>query len=792
MFKSKTLIGFSVVVALWVIASVFIQFGLQPKFDADKLNTDNIMMHASQLTSEGYEGRLTGSEGNQLAMAYVETYFEKIGLSPVVNQAFSVLVPQIDEASEFAIVGTNGNPIRSFEMYRDYAPVFSPNGGPIDFLGEYVLLGSDAYRVDPEVIKDKIAVVEATRITPKLVAHIMEVGGKGVLCSSDTNAYTSLNTFERTKPMDVSGKGADAIFVGYVSRDAYITLKKSEVKTIRLNLKVDFPIVETANLLAKMNGQSKNGETLIISANLDSLGRGVNDRIYPGAINSATGIGILMETARLMKETQALPYETVVFALWNGANQGQSGVQFYIDHPLMPLEKTKVIHLEGIGKSTVEGLYVAPDPLNGTLIADLIVKHAKDSGYFANMSLSRSALSGHFLNEKVPTVVFSDSMGTQNAYEDNLQGVDVKTVGNASQVLITYLKREIYKDRSIDYLTKTELYLLTILVFLGTSVFILGAVYNANTNAKIGKFDLEGIYYSTVPMAIRKFFTSVMPYFVVVFLLAMLVNIDPNANMSKINGEWISNVSFYLILKNSILYLRELLSVDFYLSEQMGELVKVLIDSSKLSVVLVGTSLFISTVLGIFMGMVEAYRSKKTSIGSLGSLIFFSIPEILIVLVVMLGYTKVVMLYPELKNTLPIKEFILPLLTLSIVPTVYISRMTNIAIQEEMVKDYIKNEKAKGFSRRKIIFVELLPAVFIKIVDTMPALMTMLLSNMIIIEYLFNYKGILYFLIYLYNRQDVFRFVPLALLLGLIYLVFTGGFKLMSKAINPMKRKGDI
>jgi ABC-type dipeptide/oligopeptide/nickel transport system permease component len=118
--------------------------------------------------------------------------------------------------------------------------------------------------------------------------------------------------------------------------------------------------------------------------------------------------------------------------------------------------------------------------------------------------------------------------------------------------------------------------------------------------------------------------------------------------------------------------------------------------------------------------------------------------------------------------------------------------MTNIAIQEEMVKDYIKNEKAKGFSRRKIIFVELLPAVFIKIVDTMPALMTMLLSNMIIIEYLFNYKGILYFLIYLYNRQDVFRFVPLALLLGLIYLVFTGGFKLMAKAINPMKRKGDI
>ena len=803
MFQNKLGVRVLLIALVLLMTIIFSQFLSRSEFNIDELNSDNIMEHVIALTSSQYAGRLTGSEGNQMAMTYVESYFEKIGLDAVDHplsatdnekwrQEFSVLMPMIGEEPEFSIVEADGKIVETFVMYQDYMPLFSPNGGPIDFYGEYVLLGADAYRVEQEVIENKIAVVEATRITPKIVSHIMKMGGKGVLCSSDTNTYTSPNTYERTKVMDVSGKGGESIFVGYVSKEAYDALRNSNSRSMRLKVPMHFPIVETANLLAKMDGQTKNGETLIISANLDSLGEGSKDAFYSGAINSATGVGILLETARLMKASQLMPYETVIFALWNANDQNQSGVQYYIDNPMLPLDKTKVIHLDNIGKSTLEGLIVAPDPLTGTLIADLIVKYAKDNELMANLNSSRSALSIAFLNNKVPTIVFSDSMQTQNTYEDGIQGVDLGTVENASKVLLTYLKNEVFKNHSINYLRKSEIVLLAILSLFGIGIFVLGAVYKSNGNLKIGKFHIEEVYFSTIAMIIRKFYTSVMPYFLVVLLLTMLVNIDPNANMARVNGEIVSNVSFHLIVKNSVLYLRQLLNLEFYLSDQMVELVKVLLKSSKLSIALIATSLLISIVLGIFSGMIEAYRSKKTSIGSLGSLVFFSIPEILIVLAIMLGYTKLIVLYPELNRSLAIKGFILPVLTLSIVPTVYISRITFIAIHEEMTKDYIKNEKAKGFSRRKIIFIELFPAVLYKVVDTMPALMTMLLSNMIVVEYLFNYKGILFFLVYLYNRQDVIRFVPLALLLGLIYVVFTSGFKILAKSINPLKRKGDI
>jgi len=67
--------------------------------------------------------------------------------------------------------------------------------------------------------------------------------------------------------------------------------------------------------------------------------------------------------------------------------------------------------------------------------------------------------------------------------------------------------------------------------------------------------------------------------------------------------------------------------------------------------------------------------------------------------------------------------------------------------------------------------------------------MTMLLTNMIVVEWLFYYQGILYYLLYFYKRQEVYSFVPLAMTLGLIYLTFTKGIQILSRLINPLKKR---
>ena len=82
-----------------------------------------------------------------------------------------------------------------------------------------------------------------------------------------------------------------------------------------------------------------------------------------------------------------------------------------------------------------------------------------------------------------------------------------------------------------------------------------------------------------------------------------------------------------------------------------------------------------------------------------------------------------------------------------------------------------------------------MPAIIFKTIDSIPTILTMLFSNMIIVEYLFNYNGIVYYLLYLYNRHDVYRFVPLALSLGAIYLAITGLSFLIAKWVNPLKQE---
>jgi ABC-type dipeptide/oligopeptide/nickel transport system permease component len=395
-----------------------------------------------------------------------------------------------------------------------------------------------------------------------------------------------------------------------------------------------------------------------------------------------------------------------------------------------------------------------------------------------------------FSDKKVPSVLLTDYSTTIDAYGDRIENVDTGVIDNTAKILTTYIKRDIYKDVSLDYLGTLERNIFLLFLLSGLISYSISKGYAANSNLKIAGQTWESLYFSTPNLLLRKFYANVFPFLLAIFMLALLANIDPDTNMRIINGDAKTNVSFYLTLKKSIVYIRNMLDVGTYQSDTVGNIFRVIYNSSRQSIALVTASLFLSTIVGVLRGMYEGFYSRKSRLGSLGTLVFFSIPDVLIVLFVLLMYTGFARQYPALKEMMQLKSFILPLLTLSIIPTIYISRIAFIAIQEELTKDYIKNEKAKGFSRQKIIFIELLPAIIFRIVDAMPSIVTMLLSNMIIVEYLFNYHGILYFLIYLYNRQDVYRFVPLALTLGLIYITFTKGFQLLAKVINPMKRKG--
>lgn len=152
-------------------------------------------------------------------------------------------------------------------------------------------------------------------------------------------------------------------------------------------------------------------------------------------------------------------------------------------------------------------------------------------------------------------------------------------------------------------------------------------------------------------------------------------------------------------------------------------------------------------------------------------------------------YVYFVVNHPEWKSIGVLSAFVLPLIALSVLPVSYITRISLITIQDESRKDYIRFAKAKGFSSFLILTRELYPSIISNVLDAIPTLMTMMLTNLIVIEYLFSYRGIIFYLLFFYERHDSLSFVILAISVGVLYMLFGIISRSVSLLINPMKRK---
>ena len=79
----------------------------------------------------------------------------------------------------------------------------------------------------------------------------------------------------------------------------------------------------------------------MFSAHLDHVGVGkpINgDEIYNGAMDNASGIATLIETARLLKESKTRLRRSVVFLAVTAEEKGLLGSRYYAAHPTVPRE----------------------------------------------------------------------------------------------------------------------------------------------------------------------------------------------------------------------------------------------------------------------------------------------------------------------------------------------------------------------------------------------------------------------------------------------------------------------
>jgi Zn-dependent M28 family amino/carboxypeptidase len=126
--------------------------------------------------------------------------------------------------------------------------------------------------------------------------------------------------------------------------------RKADFKPVALGgatLSADYPLAhsrfDSHNVIARLPGDKRPAETVMIGAHWDAYGIGEpdasGDRIRRGAADDALGVAGVIEVARAFAKGPR-PARSLVFAAWTAEERGLLGSEFYAEHPLYPLATT--------------------------------------------------------------------------------------------------------------------------------------------------------------------------------------------------------------------------------------------------------------------------------------------------------------------------------------------------------------------------------------------------------------------------------------------------------------------
>lgn len=362
---------------------------------------NNIQAHIEFLADDYLQGRDTGSEQYEIAARYVASHFKQFDMAPAGdNNTWFQPVPfvrsSLDKSSvEFKLhtsgadlslsypneflIGPNPNSIEDkvtsklvFVGYGINAPSLKHNDyANIDANGKIVVMLSGKPKSFPSEIGAHVSSGDEKS------RYAAEQGAIGII-SVHTPERDKVRTYEKMLPyagkpsyhwLKADGNAAGTepnLKVGaYLSKEAGKRLFKAAGVDIQpifdglaedkvplafdLDLEVSIQRnskhekVKSSNVAGIIEGSDPvlKNEYVVYSAHLDHIGTGGivkdDDHINNGALDNASGIAVMIETARQFSLQQP-PKRSILFLAVTGEEKGLLGSEFYASNPTVPAD----------------------------------------------------------------------------------------------------------------------------------------------------------------------------------------------------------------------------------------------------------------------------------------------------------------------------------------------------------------------------------------------------------------------------------------------------------------------
>ncbi len=413
-----------------------------------ELNPKNIWTHVKFLADDAMEGRDTGSVGHKIAVNYVASQFAQMGLEPIGRKNYKHPVPfrgsqlREDGATASIKIGDKNIELKFLKDFLTLGSALNENlvvSAPLIFVGRGItapIFDYDDYEGIDATGKIVVYIDGAPDSFPS--DHQAHFGSGNVAAqnAADHGAIGTISiqgtTNAARRPWKLMTRFATRKSLTWVGTDGNVgngingidgsILITNEIATklfeasdqnfeevykashdgnassfdlnatATIGTKSKHTTLDSFNVISVLEGSDPalKDEYVIYTAHLDHIGMahgGEGDLINNGAYDNATGVGIMLETARVMAMPQNRPKRSVIFAAVTAEEKGLLGSAYLAKHPPVSAKKiianvnidmpilsapSKDVIAWGSEHSTLQGvveraaiemgLYLAPDP----------------------------------------------------------------------------------------------------------------------------------------------------------------------------------------------------------------------------------------------------------------------------------------------------------------------------------------------------------------------------------------------------------------------------------------------
>lgn len=343
------------------------------------IDSNQLKKHVDILSHDSLTGRLTGTEGQQKAARYIKNHFKEHNCKPLFNNSYyqPFTVKKTLPSGYFTLNKDTLQLLEDFLLF-DEEVTANINNTPLVYVSD----GVD--NINKTDVNKKFVLLTSREVedydNEKLEYYFdrfYEFGAKGIIYATSTfselKEYYGESFIKEKYSLieDVEGDLSYSLFfVDDKIKDKFefknlwqkwrFNSGKNNNSVIQLGtiegeINPHSEIVFTENVGAYLEPKTKqvNDETLVIMGHYDHLG--IKDgNIYNGADDNATGVSVVLETARLFSKAYSekdIFNRKIIFLTVSAEEIGLLGSEYYTRNPTFDIDKTTaVLNIDMVGR----------------------------------------------------------------------------------------------------------------------------------------------------------------------------------------------------------------------------------------------------------------------------------------------------------------------------------------------------------------------------------------------------------------------------------------------------------